>query len=390
VLDKSFKLIAVLSHRDQLKSLVQATATDLKYSERIEFCNDLASFRKYASETVRKILVLDVQFPWPKTLQGGLHSLRDASMGLEIISILCANAIDKDLLASAMEHNISKVLLEKQTSPAMFAFQLKALSDTVVNPKPAQKMFLALEEAQRKGNWPEVDKFATQLHTYFPEQPRSRLEFGEMCLRNEKVQDAKETSMHLIKDQPLYLGATTLLAKVQLVQNELPQGVHVLEEAESVSPGSPIRLTLLGEFHLKMGVGRKAEPHFEKALESDPTFVQAQMALAKSQMTRDPSQAMVLKHHAQLGDENTARSLNLAAVELARRGQFEKSIELYQICLGIISDPYNRNRVHFNLALAFMKANQIPNAEKALLEIVKVEPNFEKAKEALRKVQGQV
>ena len=76
----------------------------------------------------------------------------------------------------------------------------------------------------------------------------------------------------------------------------------------------------------------------------------------------------------------------MAAVELVRKGEIAKSIELYQICVQLITDPLKRNRVKFNMALAQIRSGQQPAAKKALEEILIVEPEFEKAKETLKKI----
>ena len=389
MLDKSIKQFSLLSNRHPLRTLVEGALQECKFTGKFDCCPDFESFQKLLRTDVRKAFVIDSAYPWAKSLQGGLYSVREITLGQECFSILCTAQIEKELIAAAMEHNISKVILEKQTNSALFAFQLKSLSDGLVNPKPFHKMLLALERAMAANKHDEADKFASQLFTYFPEQPRSRLEYAEHCLRTEKQEEANAHGTQLLKEQPLFLGAVTLLAKLRFAQGNIPEGIKLIVDAEAVSPGSPVRLMLLGDFHSKAGNLEKAEECYEQVQASLTGYLPASLGLARTQMTRDQSLSMVSKHQAVLGDDNMARALNMAAVELVRRGEMTKSIELYQICVSIITDPVKRNRVKFNMALAQIRSGQLPAATKALEEILAVEPEFEKAKEALKKIASQ-
>jgi tetratricopeptide (TPR) repeat protein len=387
LLDKSIKHFCVLTQREAVKSLVDGALEELKYADQKTFYSDLSLLKATLALEGRKAIVVDSLFTWPGgSLQGGLFSIREATFGTECFSILCTAQIDKQLLAAAMEHNVSKVLLEKQTSSSMFAFQLQALSDAMVNPKPFQKMILSLEKAMLKNDLLEVEKYANQVFMYFPEQPRGRLEYAEQCLRSEKYDETDRISSGLLKEQPLFLSAVNTLAKLKLAQAKYNEGVKLLLDAEIISKGSPIRLTLLGDLYYKLGNKPQSEACYQVALEWLPNHKPALIGLAKLQMTEDPTLKIVRKHHMVLGDEDTARALNLAAVELVRKGEVKKSIELYTICIEIIANPIKKNRVHFNLALALIRAGEMKQAETALQDILKIEPSFEKAKETLKKI----
>ncbi len=132
------------------------------------------------------------------------------------------------------------------------------------------------------------------------------------------------------------------------------------------------RLCQIAEIHSELGDTTKANEILEEAKDIDPDSQRVKEAEAKSAINNGET-GVAKKIMAQLkAMENVVAYMNNRSVAMARCGMIAEGIEGYRKTLEAIPDerPDIKGIVHYNIAFAHIRANQLPDAKVELEKVL--------------------
>ena len=103
---------------------------------------------------------------------------------------------------------------------------------------------------------------------------------------------AEELGFKAIELEPGNVKALNLLGSIQITKGDIKKGAYYLYRGLGIQAESPIILSTLGSMFILKGDTEKAKDHFEKALRSDPTSVEAIVGL--SSLEKNPTRAALI------------------------------------------------------------------------------------------------
>ena len=135
------------------------------------------------------------------------------------------------------------------------------------------------------------------------------------------------------------------LATNELRDGRISVGLASLQEAVGLNPEEPLYFNTLGIVQLQLMDLPKATEAFKKAIQLDPDYAEA--------------------HH------------NLG-VTLAEEGKWKEALQAYQkaVSIPIYARP---GAVYTNMGWAYYNLGQLPEAEKALLQALRLQPTLQPA-----------
>lgn len=196
--------------------------------------------------------------------------------------------------------------------------------------------------------------------------------------------------------------------------------IQMLGKLSSENPQNMLYLNELGRIHLQLGQIEKARNSYEKADKIAPMNIDRVRELANLYLTmKEPEQSIekfkelitltperpetkfeaynavfeagFAKHAREFCDQTSTpqelvRHFNNKGVMLAKEGKFEEAVKEYQHAANLIPGNKELYRILYNMAISYINTKSRPNIEKAhalLIESLKLQPDYDKAKEKL-------
>jgi tetratricopeptide (TPR) repeat protein len=114
----------------------------------------------------------------------------------------------------------------------------------------------------------------------------ARFELAEAALRDRNLDEAARIVDAIRKDKPKDSGALALHARILLGRGQANQAIEALEAAQKSDNRVPMIHFLLGGAYQQVGNLDRAQSSFEEALNLDPEFARARIALAQLLLSR--------------------------------------------------------------------------------------------------------
>src|SRR5437899_7639321 len=105
-------------------------------------------------------------------------------------------------------------------------------------------------------------------------------------MRQGKRADAAAENQILLKDDPADNDARGLAATFMLDRGDVAKALGELNAVATRAPENPVAHYNLGRAHFLMGESEQAKQQFQKAIELQPSYVMARLALAQLQVSR--------------------------------------------------------------------------------------------------------
>lgn len=174
----------------------------------------------------------------------------------------------------------------------------------------------------------------------------------------------------------------TELGRILIGKNRYKEAMNVLTKANELSPSNLDRYCYLGEASLGELDISLANQYFDQALAIDGDASKAKNGKLLSKNLNIYLQT----NGAENLPKNFASMLNAIGVAKVGMGEVAQGIEQYHAALHYVSASFHRSKILYNLGLAHVRLKELAKAAKFFSEALKLDPNAEKAKVWLDKI----
>lgn len=217
---------------------------------------------------------------------------------------------------------------------------------------------------------------------------------AEVAYAEKNYEQAKKLAMESFKKVGESIFVLNLLGKTLMQLRDFPGSLKCFERAKNLVPQNIERLCLMAEAYSENGDNAKAEEAVSDAKDMDPDSVKVQETEAKVAINSGDVEKAKKVMNDLVALENVVAYLNNRAVALARVGEVEESLNVYQKAIQALPDsrPDFRAIVHYNLSLAYVRHDQYEDALKELEKIIScgIERIEKKAKSMQAKIKKAV
>jgi tetratricopeptide (TPR) repeat protein len=240
------------------------------------------------------------------------------------------------------------------------------------NRSASQSIVHSLRILQSDGKSEEFDTAVEEAFAVYPHDLIVKLEFGNLCFRRGKFDQARDTALRIVQLEPHNVRAMNLLARAEMKLGDKETALRILDAANKICPHNPDRLTLIGDVLMQQGKIQEAKSKFFSALSVHPAALEARESLAQCILS-EPEIDQALNIFAEpLSESERASFLNNAGIQALNQNRFEDSLKLYNAALSHLSDKTLKASVHYNLGLAYKKQNRPEEAIRAFNECLKL------------------
>ncbi len=177
-----------------------------------------------------------------------------------------------------------------------------------------------------------------------------------------------------------------------LNQDNAAAAVSYFQKAVAAQPSSPLAASELGVALVDASRLPEAREQFKRALQLDPKYTDARYNLASVEATSGEWEAAAsdFKEVVSEKPENAKARQHLGEVlflwgdDLAKSGDDNQAVIRYRDALAYRADD---PELHTSLGMALARVNQLKEAQSEFEAAVRIDPNFEPAKQALAAIQ---
>ncbi len=207
---------------------------------------------------------------------------------------------------------------------------------------------------------------------------------AEIAFGRGKVEEARNFALNSFKNAADSIFVLNLLGRIMTQLHELPMALKCYQKAQELAPHNLERLCQIAEIQAELHETEKSDDIQAKVLKMDASSERLKETRAKIAI-KDGHVDVAKKILENIRSvENVISYMNNLAVSMARHGEVAEGIEQYK--KTIRSLPVNRADliavVHYNLALAYIRANDYESAL-AELDLATFNPKSKVQKKAL-------
>ncbi len=209
---------------------------------------------------------------------------------------------------------------------------------------------------------------------------------GECLMELGELETAGECLSKALQLSESYLPAHKTSAELHLKQGNVERAIDFLTRADEISPMDTDRKVKLGKLLLTQGREEEGRVYLDKAVKQssqadrEGTLRRAAEAFMEAGRFADAEELFVklLK----LNPEE-AETYNRLGIALRRQGKYDEAEAYYRMALE--SHPQNPV-IHYNLGVLQFSRQEKGSARQSLLEAIRLDPGFSKAREILKQL----
>ncbi|MCU0573960.1 MAG: tetratricopeptide repeat protein [Syntrophobacteraceae bacterium] len=211
---------------------------------------------------------------------------------------------------------------------------------------------------------------------------------GECLMALGSMESAEECLNRALELSDVYLPAHKTCAELHLKRGNTDRAIELLTRADEISPLDTDRKVKLGKLFLGQGRDDEGRVVLEKAVRQSSQGERAGIL-------RKVAEAFMEANHYAEAEELFVKLLKLSPEEvetynrlgiaLRRQGKYDEAEAYYRMALE--SHPHNPV-IHYNLGVLQFSRQEKENARNSLLEAVRLDPGFTRAREVLRQVEA--
>ncbi len=301
------------------------------------------------------------------------------------------------LYTSLIESNDAQFLREMgiaciMTKPTSRVEIIKNIIWTIQQDRaPTEKKTLErkFRQALEAKNLPEAKSIMQRFMTSAGVTQGSKLLMeAELSYFEADYEKARELAFGSLKNSGESIFVLNLLGKTMMQLRDIVTALKCFEKAQALAPLNLGRLCQIAVIHSDLGDTAKADQILEMVDELDPGSEKVKETKVKIAINADSEEARALMGQLKHA-EHIVSYMNNLAVAMARCGKVEEGILQYRKTMKAIPDERADllSAVQFNLALAHLRANDIPPAKEILMELGIVESRVQaKAVHLLKRV----
>lgn len=305
--------------------------------------------------------------------------------------------------------NLARIVLVPEVTPQLLAFASDAMierfhtySAVPLNLLTEAKMLLdgregnELQKFLRESKLPTfnynqqaIDQKIEQLYGNFAHDPKVKMEYASLLLRQGESQKAMAMAQDIITKDPMNLRANNLVARAKMKLGQFDEALIVLNRANVLSPSNPARLILLADAFFGKGDLDAALANYQAASHLDSDYEkEAGRQIGRIKLAQGDLEEAVDFFKSSVSEEESAGFFNNAAVQAAKSQQFKEALKLYESALKTLKTDRLKPVIYYNIALSHWRLAEHEPAMKALKRSLNYDPQHEKALALMQKLSG--
>lgn len=211
---------------------------------------------------------------------------------------------------------------------------------------------------------------------------------GECLMALGNLESAEDCLNKALELSDVYLPAHKTCAELQLKRGNMDRAIELLARADEISPLDTERKVKLGKLLLGQGRDDEGRVMLDKAVR------QASQG-ERAAILRKVAEAFMEANHFAEAEElflkllkhspEEVETYNRLGIALRRQGKYDEAEAYYRMALE--SHPHNAV-IYYNLGVLQFSRQEKENARNSLLEAIRLDPGFTKAREVLRQVEA--
>ncbi|MDE0110400.1 MAG: tetratricopeptide repeat protein [Bryobacterales bacterium] len=245
---------------------------------------------------------------------------------------------------------------------------------------------IALAEAGRQEDALRAFREAVRLA---PEISRPHYNVARVLNDMGRVEEAREALQQALRVDRDFAPALHLMGQIERAAGRDERAVELLRSAAEEDSENSLVHYDLGLALAQSGSRELAVPHFERALELDPRHKESLYNLAQAVQAVDPEKAREYRERfaalkAEEQDTDRAGTLWNFALAEAQKERWAEAFDLFQQALAACGQCPARGQIHKNFGLTYGHAGELEEAERELLQALKLLPDDPEVQQALR------
>jgi len=244
------------------------------------------------------------------------------------------------------------------------------------------------EEAREffmKGNYKQAIDAYNKVLEMLPQSARVRVGLARCHRSLEQLDKAEALLKEAVRVNDMYVHAFHELGLVYLQQERIDEAMAAFDAAIRISPSNPVRYETLGDILMRRKRWEDAERYLMAAVKLELVYPELYAQLGKSlfaQKKLDKAARFIAK--ALAAEPDNTSFLNSMGICMKEAGKLEEAIGYYNQALKFRPQDV---KILFNKALCLLQTGELERTRKTLLQILKVEPTYEKARLKLAEVE---
>jgi CheY-like chemotaxis protein len=326
------------------------------------------------------LLIMD----WNMPVMSGIEALghiRDDDRLRELPVVMITAEANREMVAQAAESEIDAYILKPLTVKA-FGDKITWLVDSVNNPPP---MIAHLKKARACKESGDVENALKELKAAMKADPNSSRPLRDIGLHYLERKNLEAAEKYLLKAAGMNrydVFAFHNLGELYLIKNDIDLAAKFFEKAMQVSPRHVTRGIYFAKALIKKGIYEKAEKTFDKALSLsnyDSVLMEDVADYCMKNKVHEYAirtfEAILRKH-----PERTDIMMKLG-ITLTKAGKPKEALIYF---FKIEKREPDNLALKFHMAHCFIDINQMYRAEKALRDILEIDPDNVNAREILK------
>ncbi|WP_461834118.1 tetratricopeptide repeat protein [Desulfothermus sp.] len=297
--------------------------------------------------------------------------------------IMVTSKGEKEDVALAAEQDVTEYLVKPVTVEAL----ISKIEDIDYRLAKLRELKQKLEEIKKLIDSGKDEEIREELEKVLEEFPKDKSkllrEIAYMYMERGFLDEAEKMVNWALSENPLYTKGWWLKNEIALKKKDLNGVLSALEKLYELNPNSSKVLYHIGKIYLAKEKLDKAKSFFLMALKVDPKNEQLIQDIWNAYLENDLLDEVFRDFGHILFEKLNVETLNNLAVSLSKKGSVDQAIVAYRQALK--KEPKN-SRLHYNLAVAYLKTGKKKNALVHLNEAIQIDPEFENAKNLLEKL----
>ncbi len=302
--------------------------------------------------------------------------------------LFLVDALTPDIMLVLNENNIHHVLT-KPFSTDRTHQKLAHLWQSEVHMTPSEQEYREAHAAMNSGLMEMAQELAIKnLRTHGPTE-KLLLLLGDVETRLQHPVEARRYYDAAQKVNPKSSAAAQRLAQTYMLEKDFTKAAELMNELTRLNPLNIELLANAGLSNFEIGNLEEAKDAMTRLQGLDKERKDASEVLAKVAIQEGDYDTAMQQLQGTHDQKELVQLLNNEGVRLSHVNDINAAIAMYQKCIQIIGGehPYVY-ALYFNMGLAYHKLHDKPNAITAFRKALELKPDFEKAANALSKLEA--
>jgi tetratricopeptide (TPR) repeat protein len=227
--------------------------------------------------------------------------------------------------------------------------------------------------------------FYEQLLQILPNSARVRVAMARCYHATKDFKAAEQRLNEAIALNGMYVHAHHELGLLHLTLGNSASALECFDKAITLSPSNPLRYETIASILMSKGKFETAEDYLTRAVKLELVYPILYSQLGKALFSQKKLDKAVKFFEKALEKEPDNTSfLNSVGISLKELGRYEDAITHYNKALK--HKPQD-TKILFNKVLCLSHMAEYDRSKKILLQILKIDPNYEKAKQKMQEIE---